>query len=76
MHFYVSALRFFRPKESPPARPSDWKIPGEPPKPKRKAVFGFSGSSLIGRWQNPKMEFFKNATLKCFDGAPPPGLLG
>ena len=36
---------------------------------KMKAIFGFSGSSLIGRWQNPKIEFFENATLKCHECA-------
>ena len=40
----------------------------EGPKPKRKAIFKFSGSSLIGRGQNPKIEFLGNATLKSFDG--------
>ena len=31
-------------------------LPGAP-KPKRRAIFGFSGSSLKVRWQNPKIEF-------------------
>ena len=26
------------------------------------------GSSLIGKWQNIKIDFFKNATLKLLDG--------